>query len=60
MPELPELDPVIHGKLRRALLSLLFRVTWRERMASTSRISPDSISGRGAILYRPLVGMRRR
>ena len=26
MPELPELDPVIHGKLRLAVLSLLVSV----------------------------------
>ena len=41
MPELPELNPVIHGKLRLALLSLLSRVdeaefTWlRSRTGST-------------------------
>ena len=41
MPELPELNPVIHGKLRLALLSLLSGVdeaefTWlRARTAST-------------------------
>jgi DNA-binding HxlR family transcriptional regulator len=41
MPELPELNPVIHGKLRLALLSLLMGVdaaefTWlRERTGST-------------------------
>ena len=41
MPELPELDPVIHGKLRLALLSLLAGVneaefTWlREKTGST-------------------------
>ncbi len=41
MPELPELNPVIHGKLRLALLSLLSGVdeaefTWlRERTGST-------------------------
>lgn len=41
MPELPELDPVIHGKLRLALLSLLAAVdeaefTWlREKTGST-------------------------
>ena len=39
MPELPELNPVIHGKLRLALLSLLMGVeeaefTWlREKTA---------------------------
>ena len=41
MPELPELDPVVHGKLRLALLSLLAGVeqadfTWlREKTGST-------------------------
>lgn len=41
MPELPELDPVVHGKLRLALLSLLHGVeaaefTWlREKTGST-------------------------
>lgn len=41
MPELPDLDPVIHGKLRLALLSLLAGVdeaefTWlREKTGST-------------------------
>ena len=41
MPELPELNPVIHGKLRLALLSLLITVeqaefTWlRARTGST-------------------------
>jgi len=41
MPELPELNPVIHGKLRLALLSLLARVdeaefTWlRAKTGST-------------------------
>jgi DNA-binding transcriptional ArsR family regulator len=41
MPELPELNPVIHGKLRLALLSLLMGVeeaefTWlRERTGAT-------------------------
>jgi len=41
MPELPELDPVVHGKLRLALLSLLAGVdvadfTWlRQQTAST-------------------------
>jgi DNA-binding PadR family transcriptional regulator len=41
MPELPELNPVIHGKLRLALLSLLIGVeeaefTWlRARTGST-------------------------
>ncbi len=41
MPELPELNPVIHGKLRLALLSLLTSVeeadfTWlREKTGST-------------------------
>jgi DNA-binding PadR family transcriptional regulator len=41
MPELPELDPVIHGKLRLALLSLLAGVeqgefTWlRTKTGST-------------------------
>jgi len=41
MPELPELDPVIHGKLRLALLSLLSGVeeaefTWlRAKTGST-------------------------
>jgi DNA-binding HxlR family transcriptional regulator len=41
MPELPELDPVIHGKLRLAVLSLLIGVqeadfTWlREKTGST-------------------------
>ncbi len=41
MPELPELDPVIHGKLRLALLSLLSAVeeaefTWlREKTGAT-------------------------
>ena len=41
MPELPELDPVIHGKLRLALLSLLVGVeeadfTWlRQKTGST-------------------------
>ena len=41
MPDLPELDPVIHGKLRLAVLSLLSSVddaefTWlREKTGST-------------------------
>jgi len=41
MPDLPELDPVIHGKLRLAVLSLLVGVqeadfTWlREKTGST-------------------------
>jgi DNA-binding HxlR family transcriptional regulator len=41
MPELPELDPVVHGKLRLAVLSLLMTVeqaefTWlREKTGST-------------------------
>ena len=41
MPELPELDPVVHGKLRLAVLSLLIGVeeadfTWlREKTGST-------------------------
>jgi DNA-binding HxlR family transcriptional regulator len=41
MPELPELNPVIHGKLRLAVLSLLMGVddadfTWlRERTGAT-------------------------
>ncbi|HEX3941879.1 MAG TPA: transcriptional regulator [Acidobacteriaceae bacterium] len=41
MPDLPDLDPVIHGKLRLALLSLLAGVeeaefTWlREKTGST-------------------------
>ena len=41
MPDLPELDPVIHGKLRLAALSLLFGVdaaefTWlREKTGAT-------------------------
>ena len=41
MPELPELNPVVHGKLRLALLSLLSGVeeaefTWlRSRTGST-------------------------
>ncbi len=41
MPELPELDPLIHGKLRLAVLSLLVGVqeadfTWlREKTGST-------------------------
>ena len=41
MPELPELDPVIHGKLRLAVLSLLVGVeeadfTWlRDKTGST-------------------------
>lgn len=41
MPELPELDPVIHGKLRLAVLSLLITVdegdfTWlRQKTGST-------------------------
>jgi DNA-binding MarR family transcriptional regulator len=41
MPELPELDPVIHGKLRLAVLSLLVGTqeadfTWlREKTGST-------------------------
>ena len=41
MPELPELDPVIHGKLRLAVLSLLVGAeeadfTWlREKTGST-------------------------
>jgi DNA-binding HxlR family transcriptional regulator len=41
MPELPELDPVIHGKLRLAVLSLLIAVdeadfTWlRQKTGST-------------------------
>jgi|SRR5579884_3079870 len=41
MPELPELDPVIHGKLRLAVLSLLAGVeqaefTWlREKTGAT-------------------------
>ncbi len=42
MPDLPELDPVIHGRLRLALLSLLSGVeeaefTWlRSKTASTN------------------------
>ena len=41
MPELPELDPVVHGKLRLAVLSLLISVqeadfTWlRDKTGST-------------------------
>ena len=41
MPELPDLDPVVHGKLRLAALSLLLTVdeaefTWlREKTGST-------------------------
>ena len=41
MPELPELDPVVHGKLRLAVLSLLMTVeeaefTWlRQKTGST-------------------------
>ncbi len=41
MPELPELDPIIHGKLRLAVLSLLLPLeeaefTWlREKTGST-------------------------
>ena len=41
MPELPELDPVVHGKLRLAVLSLLVSVeeadfTWlRDKTGST-------------------------
>jgi DNA-binding transcriptional ArsR family regulator len=41
MPELPDLDPVVHGKMRLAVLSLLSGVdeaefTWlRERTGST-------------------------
>ncbi|MGO8719077.1 MAG: winged helix-turn-helix domain-containing protein [Acidobacteriaceae bacterium] len=41
MPDLPELDPIIHGKLRLAILSLLSNVddaefTWlREKTGST-------------------------
>ncbi|HEY5253347.1 MAG TPA: transcriptional regulator, partial [Acidobacteriaceae bacterium] len=41
MPDLPELDPVIHGKLRLAILSLLSSVddaefTWlRDKTGST-------------------------
>ncbi len=41
MPDLPELDPVVHGKLRLAVLSLLISVeqadfTWlREKTGST-------------------------
>ncbi len=41
MPELPELNPIVHGKLRLALLSLLATVeeaefTWlREKTGST-------------------------
>ena len=41
MPELPELDPVVHGKLRLAVLSLLITVdeadfTWlRDKTGST-------------------------
>lgn len=41
MPDLPELDPVIHGKLRLAVLSLLIAVdeadfTWlRQKTGST-------------------------
>ena len=41
MPELPELDPVVHGKLRLAVLSLLVGIeeadfTWlREKTGST-------------------------
>jgi len=41
MPELPELDPVVHGKLRLAVLSLLVGVeeadfTWlRDKTSST-------------------------
>jgi DNA-binding HxlR family transcriptional regulator len=41
MPELPELDPVVHGKLRLAVLSLLVGVqeadfTWlRDKTGST-------------------------
>ena len=42
MPELPELDPVVHGKLRLAVLSLLIGVdaadfTWlRQKPGSTA------------------------
>ncbi len=41
MPDLPELDPIIHGKLRLAILSLLSSVddaefTWlRDKTGST-------------------------
>jgi DNA-binding transcriptional ArsR family regulator len=41
MPELPDLDPVVHGKMRLAVLSLLYGVdeaefTWlREKTGST-------------------------
>ena len=41
MPDLPELDPIVHGKLRLAVLSLLIAVeeadfTWlREKTGST-------------------------
>lgn len=41
MPELPDLNPVVHGKMRLALLSLLYGVdqaefTWlRDRTGST-------------------------
>jgi DNA-binding HxlR family transcriptional regulator len=41
MPELPELDPVVHGKLRLAVLSLLIGIeeadfTWlRQKTGST-------------------------
>ncbi len=41
MPELPDLNPVVHGKMRLAILSLLYGVdqaefTWlRERTGST-------------------------
>jgi DNA-binding PadR family transcriptional regulator len=35
MPEMPELNPVIHGKLRLALLSLLSGVDEAEKTGST-------------------------
>lgn len=43
MPELPELDPIIHGKLRLALLSLLSSVD--EAEFSWLRQKTDSTDG---------------
>jgi len=39
MPELPELDPVVHGKLRLAVLSLLVGV--RRRTSHGCATRPD-------------------
>jgi DNA-binding HxlR family transcriptional regulator len=43
MPELPELNPVIHGKLRLALLSLLVGV--EEAEFTWLRVKTDSTDG---------------